>query len=84
MKKNVDDLSQQLSSVRGGSTTDKVTLRQIFENINEQFRKLSEQNESVETRRLALEEQVGELSKVITGKTSDTMGTKDKLWKRGQ
>ena len=52
-----------------------------MEDMDKQLRKLSGQNEDGETWMQALEKKVGELGKVIAGRTSGTMGEKDKLWK---
>ena len=55
-----------------------------MEDMNKQFRKLSEQNEAGETRRQALEKKVGGLSKVIAGKTSGALGTKRQTMEMGE
>ena len=66
----------------GESETNHVTLQQFMENMDEQFRKLTEQNEAGETMRPVLEKKVGDSSKVIADRTSGAIETKGGIWTR--
>ena len=76
-------MSQQIMSIQAESATDQVTLTNMWEMVNGQFKKLSGQNEAGETKRLAIEKKLGVLSKGITDPTSGTMETKGQTMETG-
>ena len=73
MKRDAIGLLQKLNSDIEGIAAPQVTMGQIRAMVNYLFKKVGDQSEDGESKRLLLENQLWELGKVITDQTSDAV-----------